>query len=172
MDTLWELFKTIGIAAVSSWITVLLSLRRFRAERWWDRKVDAYTTLIEAFYSSKAFTTAHLEAQETGREVSEENDVKYRKLAEEAHQKIEKAIDTGSFILCDEALARLREYREEANQAGEAKDWYSFLDAHCAATDKCLKEIIPIAQNDLKINRKLSAAWLKKNLTRGRGKNC
>jgi len=43
-----SIFTAIVIAAISSWITVQLSLRKFRAERWWERKAEAYSKIIEA----------------------------------------------------------------------------------------------------------------------------
>jgi hypothetical protein len=39
------IFTGILIAAATSWITVQLSLKRFREEKWWERKADAYSNI-------------------------------------------------------------------------------------------------------------------------------
>ena len=51
------------IAAISSWITVQLSLRRFRTERWWERKAEAYERIIGALHDSKVFASRHADAE-------------------------------------------------------------------------------------------------------------
>lgn len=46
------LFLIISIvtALVTAWVTVRLSLRRFRAERLWERRVDAYQAVLGALH--------------------------------------------------------------------------------------------------------------------------
>ena len=41
-----KLLSSIPVAIVTAWVTVWLALRRFRSERWWERKVDSYTSLF------------------------------------------------------------------------------------------------------------------------------
>lgn len=152
-DVIISILTGIVIAAVSSWITVQLSLRRFRTERWWDRKADAYARLIEALHNSKAFAESHLEAEYRGREIPEEKVQELLQQSHQAHKEIQKAIDTGSFILSAEALARLRLYSKESADASKAVSWYEHLEADWSATDNCLKNIIEIAKKDLKTSR-------------------
>ena len=66
MEIVASALTTIMIAAVSSWITVQLSLRRFRTEKWWERRVAAYERLIEVLHHSKAFFERHLKASSRG----------------------------------------------------------------------------------------------------------
>jgi hypothetical protein len=73
-----QALAALAIALVSSWITVKLSQRKFRAERLWDRKVLAYERIIEAFYKSKKFSSEHLDAEYVHREVSEDRDKELR----------------------------------------------------------------------------------------------
>jgi hypothetical protein len=42
------------VAVLTAIITVQLSFRRFQAERWWDRKADAYSRIIEALHHAIA----------------------------------------------------------------------------------------------------------------------
>lgn len=49
VQILKPVFIGILIAAASSWITVQLSMRRFRAEWLWKMKADAYSAIIECF---------------------------------------------------------------------------------------------------------------------------
>lgn len=139
----------IVIAGVSSWITVQLSLRRFRTEKWWERKVAAYERVIEALHYSKAFCDAHINAVEEGRDVAKDRDQSLRKHARDASQEIQKVIDVGGFLLSDEAHARLKQYVKQSKVASNSQSWYEYLEADLAATESCLTDLIRIAKKDL-----------------------
>jgi hypothetical protein len=149
-DTALAILTGIVIAAVSSWITVQLSLRRFRSERWWERKVQAYEKIIGALHDSKAFSDKHLEAEYSGREIGEEKDKELRARSKVAHEEIEKAIDIGSFLLSDEALSRLKQYQKDMEKASDTQMWLEYLEGDLAATSNCLKDLIQIAKKDLR----------------------
>lgn len=139
------------IAAVSSWITVQLSTRKFRAEWLWKRKTDAYLAIIEALHNSKAFNVAHLSSMERGTELSEQRNKELGLRATQGRDAIKKAVDMGSFLLSDKALKRLKKHLQEAEDVSKEQDFYSYLDEDLAAINRCLKDIIPIAKEELKM---------------------
>jgi len=149
-QTVLAVLTGILIAAVSSWITVQLSMRRFRAEWLWKRKADAYGAVIEALHNSKAFYIAHMSSVEQGKELSKERDNELGLRARQGHDAIQKAIDMGSFLLSQKALDRLGQYMKESDAVSQNQDRYSYLDEHLAATIRCLEDIVPIAKEDLK----------------------
>jgi hypothetical protein len=144
------ILTAIVIAAISSWITVQLSLRKFRAEKWWEKKVDVYSKVIEALHNSKMFAHYHLEAEYHGSHLLEGQDKELRERAKAANDEILKAIDVGAFIFSDEALARLQKYQKESEEAGNHQSWFEYLEADLAATDSCLKDLIQIAKRDIR----------------------
>lgn len=141
------------IAAVSSWITVQLSMRRFRAEWLWKMKANAYSAVIEALHNSKAFYIAHMSSYEQLRELSKERDHELGLRARQGKDEIKKAIDMGSFLLSRKALVRLEQYMKESDAVSHEQDFYFYLDENLAATVSCLKDIVPIAKEDLRIKR-------------------
>ena len=141
------------IAAVSSWITVQLSMRRFRAEWLWKMKADAYSAVIEALHNSKAFCIAHMSSYEQQRELSKERNHELGIRARQGKDAIQKAIDMGSFLLSQKALDRLAQYMKESDDVSHEQDFYFYLDENLAATVSCLKDIVPIAKEDLRIKR-------------------
>jgi hypothetical protein len=144
------IFTGIVVGAVSSWITAQLSLRKFRTERWWERKAEMYSRIIEALHNSKAFADTHLKAELKGRELAEKDKELLRQRSEAAHEEISKAMDIGAFLLSNKAQTRLKQYQKETEQAGQQQSWFEYLDADWAATDKCLNDMIEIAKNDLR----------------------
>ena len=150
IDTALAILTGIVIAAVSSWITVQLSLRKFRTERWWEKKAEAYSRIIEALHNSKAFADNHLEAQYSGRDLPAEKDKELRQRSKLAHEEIAKAVDIGAFLLSEEALTRLKQYQKEAGKTEDEKSWFEYLEETWGSTDKCLKDLIKIAKRDLR----------------------
>ena len=153
-EFLINILTGIVIAGVTAFITVHLSVKRFREERWWEKQVDAYEKVIEALHHSKAFSEVHLEASYEGRNVSEERDKELRAKSGEALREIERAADVGGFLLSTEARDRIRKYRQEAHEASNTTDWVTYLDGDLAATGSCLEDIVKIARKDLKIGSK------------------
>jgi len=131
-------------------ITLWFNGKVARHQRWWERKMEAYEKVIEALHNSKMFSEQHLEADIRGKEVPKEKGEELRRRAKLAHDEIEKVIDTGTFLLSENAMTRLRQYRKEADRATDATMWVEYLEADLDTTDKCLKDIIEIAKSDLK----------------------
>ena len=156
MDTVTTILAGIVIAAVSSWITVQLSLRRFRAEKWWGMRVDAYKRLIEALHDSKAFSETHLEADYKGRQIPEEADKELRARAKEASREIARAADLAGFLLGDEARTRLTMYQKEEAKASDTNDWQVYIHGDWSATNSCLQDLIEIARRDLKTDNRVT----------------
>lgn len=153
-DILSNILTGIVIAGITAFITVHLSVKRFRQERWWEKQVVAYEKVIEALHYSKAFSDVHLNASYEGREVSEERDKELRAKSAEAHREIERAADIGGFLLSPEARDRIRRYRQEASAASNTTDWITYLDGDLAATSSCLEDMVKIARKELKIGGK------------------
>lgn len=139
------------IAVISAWIGVWFSVRRFRAEKWWEKKSDAYARIIEALHVSKMFSDKHLEAGERARDVSEEARQQLLKAATAAHNEILRVIDIGAFLLSSASLERLKKYQTEAEAASSAEGWREYLELDWAATNSCLTDLILLAKKDLGI---------------------
>ena len=142
------------IAGVTAFITVQLSVKRFREERWWEKQVDAYEKVIEALHHSKAFSDVQLKASYEGREVSEERDAELRAKSAEAHREIDRVADVGGFLLSTEARDRIRKYLRESDEATQTNNWEEYLDGDLWATSSCLEDIVKIARKELKIGSK------------------
>jgi hypothetical protein len=150
-STLATILSAIFIASVTSWITVHLSLKKFRSEKWWERKVDAYINIFNALHKSKKFSDEHLEAGYRAKEVSEDRDKELRKLAKESREDLLQVADVGAFLLCREAIKVLKDYESEVDKLAECDTWYEYLDGDNTINHRTIQKLIPIARSDLKI---------------------
>jgi hypothetical protein len=151
---MFEAATTLFIAVVSAWVTVQLSLRRFRTERWWERKVEAYERVIAVLYDAKASANDRLEAVTHCRELSDETQQELSAQTRAAHKQIARAIELGAFLLSDEAQARLTRYLKEDSEAYDitaGEDWIEVLHKEWWAIHDALRDFIPLAKKDLQI---------------------
>lgn len=145
-----NILTAILIAFLSSWITVQLSLRRYRTEKWWEKKVEAYTRIVEALHNSKALIEAYLLAVEEGANVSPERKKELEKRAHASYDEIIKAKDVGEFLLSRKAIKCLCRYQERSTD--DPNDmWYEHLENEFTATKECLDALIIAAKEDLKV---------------------
>lgn len=151
LDPLLKVLAGILIAGVSSWITVQLSLRRYRTERWWDRKVEAYERVIVAFHHLKKFASEQMSAYVQGDGgPPKERDKELRSKAREARDAILLASDIGEFSLSNKAIDILSEYARESRKSVKAESWPEYLDNEEFLADRYLKDFISEARRDLK----------------------
>jgi predicted CopG family antitoxin len=143
------IFTGIIIAAVSAWITVHLALRKFRSEHWWEKKVEAYSKVIEALHNSKSFSDKHLDANYAGRNISEDSSKELGARAISAQLEIDKMIDIAAFMLSEEANERLKAFKKEIDSFSDCPNWIEYLEYDWKATDSCLNDLIRIAKKDL-----------------------
>lgn len=138
------------IASLSSFITIYLARNKFRSERWWEKKVQAYERVIEAFHKSKKFASEHMDAEYKGRHIETARDAELRRLSQEAKDEISRASDVGSFLLSEDALKVLARYKAESELAPSQETWFEYLDADWSLTHKYMKEFIAVAKRDLR----------------------
>ena len=139
----------IFIAGITSLITVHLSINKFRTEKWWERKADAYTQLLDALHNAKKFSDEHLRATYKSKDVSDERDEELRKLSRESREEIFRALDVGSFLFCEEAVDTLKSYEREIDELYTYETWFDYIDADNTINHRTLAALIPIARKDL-----------------------
>lgn len=149
-EFVWQLLAGIIIASLSAWITVQLSLRKFRTERWWDLKVESYKKVIEAFHYSKTYIDQFMDATIEGRDLPEDRKEELFKQARKGFDEIIKAIDVGAFSLSEKALSRLREYQIEISEVEKKQNFWEYLEGELKTTKECLNDFIEIAKKDLR----------------------
>ena len=141
------------IAVVAAYFTVKLSIKRFRSERWWERKAEAYSVIVEALHHMKNYCEEEIEAQVTHRDLPEEKSKYLSKKLNRGREEIAKATDIGAFIICEEAVFQLKSLKKnlESAQGPSIGSYYEYLEAQWSAIDNCLNAISKIAKKDLNV---------------------
>ncbi len=153
-DFLASIGSGLFIAVASSFLTVHLSLRRFRTERWWDRKAETYSKVVEALYQSRRWTDRHLSEVYGEHEMTEEHKKELLAAAQAASLEIERVSTVGAFLLSEKAMSRLAQYKKDEKHASNTMSWGEHLERDWEAVSTCLTDIIEIAKEDLGVSSK------------------
>lgn len=143
---------TVGavIAVIAAYVAVRLSLRRFYSEKWWEKKAEAYSAILEALHYMKRSFDEDWDAEVTGREVPEERKEELQKKYREAYDELKKRIDVEQYVLSDEAVAELSSFQKAYSRAKDTIHWSEYIEGSWGAINDTLEQMRTIAKTDLK----------------------
>lgn len=149
--TLSSFLASLFLAACTAFITVRLSLRRFHAERWWERKAEAYSRIVEVLYQAMEYCASHLHEEASGKELSEDRD---RELSEgyvRSYRELRKVAAVGAYMISDEAARTLASLLNRPRLDPKHCAWVEVFDDDFKAYKEALEKIRALAKNDLKV---------------------
>lgn len=149
-----ELGKFILQAAISiggAFLAAHLAMKKFRNEKWWEKKAAAYAELVEALHTMKWPAGEHLDAELESREVSQEESSRMWEEFKVARRNIWKVADSSTFLVSEEVIKAVQDMERGLSSARNAQSWFEHLDEQYAAVNKCLGRIKEIGRADLGI---------------------
>jgi predicted nucleic acid-binding protein len=154
MDTVIELIKLGSVGIISGLFSAYIAIRGHRDKKWWELRVEAYKSLIEAlsdltYYYQKKYT-----AECYHEKLSKEYEEGLSKFWDESYHKVRKAADSGVFLFSNEVNQELKKFMALENQRDDT--YFDYVDSYSAVTEQCLKAVVSSAKKDLKVKD----AWL------------
>jgi hypothetical protein len=134
----------------TAFISVRLALSRYRKERWWERKAEAYSRIVEALHALMEYCSTMADADK-GVPYSEE---RKKELGDECHRaylELRKATGIGAYIVSDEVAAVLAklEARPSLDLDPAKAPFFEIMDLDFEAYKHALSEIRALAKKDL-----------------------
>ena len=144
------------VAVITSFVTVRLSVRAFSSQRWWERKADAYSSIINALSQELAEAWRILDAEErrpagaAGGAPPLLGEAEARTRRGEAQLRLHEAASEGAFFISKSAAKHLEELRGAlADNNIPGGGLYEHVDAEYTALNTCLAGIRESAHRDL-----------------------
>lgn len=151
----WPIVSGLLVAVVTSFLTARLAFRRFYSERWWERKAEAYTALIEALYQILDYPSSLLDEELGEREVSEDRKEELSAQSERANRAVTKAMIVGALVLSPRTVEILKEFRKGKYRADGARSYFDLLDEHAHTAATAINAVVEEAARDLMLDRSL-----------------
>ena len=134
---------------MTAWLTARWSLKRFRSEKWWERKADAYARIVSALFHMQRYADDWIESFEESRDTPPTRKKELEENFRRARADVEEATTLGAFVISSAAAASLGTLRGELQRARRQDDLYELACIESTALGKCLDEIRKIAKHDL-----------------------
>jgi len=158
------------IAAILAFIASIIGIissaynarfRRYALEKWWGKKYDAYSNIIDALSDMVEYYRRNISAEEEGITLSDSFKESLQNQWTNAIHKVNKATSMGAFLISSEAEETLRQFRKDFDNVNY-QNWYEDYNDEWNLAEKCLKDLTIIARKDLDINTRNTIAKRKK----------
>ena len=151
MDIITNILVPLAISAATAIFTVRLSLKRFYAERWWDRKLKAYTDIFEALYKLKNYSNIKYDEGINQKDLTPEESKRLQTQWRDSNDEVEKAIEIGSFTISEDAIDCLRRFQEHPRPLHLNGMMFEAASEESQILTDYIKELKEMASKDLKI---------------------
>lgn len=149
----WEKIVTALLVAIpSAYLSSILTFRKYRSEKWWDRRAQCYCNTIDALNEVIVVCDAFIDEKVHGMTLRKADkdllDAKYIKSKEFCFTQI----NIGKLLMSDKALEILLGFERELFILETSSDQAVLKEAIREVTDRHLDAFIPIARSDLGAN--------------------
>lgn len=149
VNLLIDLLPSLAIAVITALVTVRLSLKRFYSERWWERKADTYSRIVESLHQMKAYCEDQMEYIEMGQELENDKENELRLKFKKSSDEIRRAIDIGSFFISLESQKIVQRLKDDIEKATQEPSFYEYLNSKLKCVNTSLNHIQTQAKKDL-----------------------
>lgn len=147
------LIPSLIVAVVTAIVAVRLSLRKFYTERWWERKADAYSRIVEALHNQKNYAEQKLEIEMSYPRGDRDRGKKLDKQWADAdiYAELQRAADLGAFVISEETEEIIRKFLNRSKGDFDHDPLSEIIETDLAHTKKCLSAVKDAAKKDLRL---------------------
>ena len=129
------------VSIITAYITVRLSMRQFYSQRWWEKKAEVYSHIMEHL-SYLQYHLGEWEAEFIGEKtLSKEAKERLAEGYRQSKESITKAAAIGAYIVSDNVATALAELLRELNKSDPMGDIMADIEMHSSAIEKCIAKI-------------------------------
>ena len=139
------------VAGIFGALAVWLGLRRFRTEKWWERKAVDYATIIEALHALEDVEDEQIDAMEKSVTLPMKRLDDIRVKSVRAREEIRKYSNLGGFVITQHTAKLLNDVTRSLEiPHHEQQSPHDYHEARQNAVTKALAAVKVEAKNDLR----------------------
>ena len=134
-------------------LSYFLSLRRFYSQRWWEKKAEIYSKVIESLYHILNYHELLISEDFNPSNKKQENErqADHAAKSEAAIEEIDKIIAIGRLIISKPAVDRLISLKESIEDSSTAPDWFQHLEEVASAVHESIEDMLSLAKKELRV---------------------
>lgn len=149
MEELAKYTAPIFVGFISAYFGSLLAIGKFKKEKLWERREQAYVEIIDALYDLLQHCEIHKEDFGQGTGYSEAKEKEFGERYNKAFWKIKKATDIGAFVISNEAHEVLMGLRNREKLNWEDNPRFDIYEHEYEHFQGALDQIVKIARKEL-----------------------
>lgn len=134
---------------VTAWITVTLAFRRYKSEKWWDRKSECYCETVGALNEIMVVCDAFIEEKLHGAILQESEKIEYKERYRKGKAFCFTQINIGKLLMSDEAHSILMGFEGKLFAVEREESRETLWEAIREMTEGHINAFIPFARKDL-----------------------
>ena len=143
------LIPAIIIAIFAPYMTVKWSLKQFYSEKWWEKKAEAYSHIIEHLSYLQYYFGEWYSEGLNEKKLADKDKEKLSEGYRQARESITKATAIGTYIVSDDTTTALVTLLRELEKQDPMGNWVGDIDRCYGSVKECIKKIREYAKADL-----------------------
>jgi len=143
------LLPALSVSILTSYVTVKLSMKQFYSQKWWEKKAEAYSNIIEQLSYLQYYFGEWLDEGVGMKELSDEDRKRLKQGYGQAKEYITKAAAIGAYIVSNNTAKTLEEIVRSLEQNTHGEDWVSDINTKYGLVEKSITKIREFAKKDM-----------------------
>lgn len=139
-------------ASLAAFLAARFTMDRFYREKTWERKAEAYTAIFESLDDMREWYSVHYDAVLVASTVSEGKNAELEASYKTATTTLRKRVAGETWLLEPEVEVIIQKCQKELEW--QAESWHDHLDHGLFTVQNAIKELKPIARQELGAGRK------------------
>ncbi len=143
------LIPALIVSIITAYITVKLSIKQFYSQRWWEKKAEAYSRIIEHLSYLQYYFGEWLNEIFGTKEMGEKDNERLSEGYRQAKESITKASAIGAYIVSDDTAVALEKLLRELDKENPSGNWMDDIERCYDSAKECIANIRENAKVDL-----------------------
>jgi hypothetical protein len=141
-------------ASIAAWVAATLALGRFRSEKVWERKIDAYTAILHDLHNMLRWYDEHWSEKALGRDMLDAERQKLQEEFQKGEADLLLRLDRDAWLISPKSSDRLAEMKRDLEVTeSEDYDFPSHIERGGWAITEAQKDLRVLARADLGLDR-------------------
>jgi hypothetical protein len=145
------LISTVIGGMITAYFSVRLALKKFRTERWWEKKAETYTSAIEALFDIRAYSSETSDRLEVGRSLDDDRMQQLAKRSAAGRGELRRIAALGNLVVSKDCATRLDLLITELDDPLYNRDLYEIASDTADISSKAITDLRELARADLRL---------------------
>jgi len=146
------LIPALIVSVITAYLTVRLSMRQFYSQRWWEKKAEAYSNIVEHLSYLQICIQKWLDHWTNVKELREKDKKELIDKYNRARESVQKAAVIGAYIVSADTAAAISRFLVDLEFVGPTSDPVEKIENSLSLTRECIAKIKEHAKADLRIS--------------------